>query len=59
VAGLDKYWETLAGLLWPRLAAIMQLNIQSVRKCSAVPVPVRDWKKEKSNQIKCSVQCAV
>jgi len=33
VAGLDKYWETLAGLLWPRLNTVMQLNIQSVKEC--------------------------
>lgn len=33
VGGLDKYWETLAGVLWPRLTTVMQLNIASVREC--------------------------
>ena len=25
VAGLDKYWETLAGLLWPRLNTVRDI----------------------------------
>jgi hypothetical protein len=36
--GLDKYWETINGLLWPRLNQILHLNIQSVRDCD----PARD-----------------
>lgn len=45
VPGLDRYWETLQGLLWPRLQTVMQLNISSVRECSlrreARPLEVR------------------
>jgi hypothetical protein len=37
--GLDKYWETINGLLWPRLNQILHLNIQSVRDCD----PARDF----------------
>jgi len=33
VAGLDKYWETLNGVLWPRLTTVLNLNIASVREC--------------------------
>lgn len=33
VAGLDKYWETLNGILWPRLTNVLNLNITSVREC--------------------------
>jgi len=45
VPGLDRYWETLQGLLWPRLQTVMQMNISSVRECSlrreARPLEVR------------------
>jgi len=44
VPALDKYWETLSCLLWPRLQLVMQLNIQSVRDCDPVrmkPMDVR------------------
>jgi len=33
VPGLDKYWENMNGILWPRLTQVMELNIQSVRDC--------------------------
>ena len=33
VAGLDKYWETLNGILWPRLTTVLNLHIASVREC--------------------------
>lgn len=33
VPGLDKYWETMNGILWPRLTQVLELNIQSVREC--------------------------
>ena len=32
VSGLDKYFDNLNAVLWPRLAAVMQLNIASVRE---------------------------
>jgi len=44
VPGLDKYWETLNGILWPRLTQVFELNIQSVRDCDPTrrkPVDVR------------------
>jgi len=44
VPGLDKYWETMNGILWPRLTQILELNIQSVRECDPSrmkPVDVR------------------
>jgi len=34
VPGLDKYWENLNGILWPRLTQVIELNIQSVRDCN-------------------------
>ncbi|XP_067131774.1 vacuolar protein sorting-associated protein 52 homolog [Centruroides vittatus] len=33
VPALDKYWEALFQLLWPRFEYILQLNIQSIRDC--------------------------
>ena len=33
VPALDKYWDTLFAILWPRLDRVMQMNIQSVREC--------------------------
>merc|ERR1719427_652935 len=36
VPGLDKYWETLNGLLWPRLTQVMEMNIQSIKDCDVM-----------------------
>ncbi|XP_047987271.1 vacuolar protein sorting-associated protein 52 homolog [Leguminivora glycinivorella] len=33
VAALDSYWDSLHGILWPRLDFVLKLNIQSVREC--------------------------
>ncbi|XP_076353469.1 vacuolar protein sorting 52 isoform X6 [Tachypleus tridentatus] len=33
VPALDKYWEALLQIFWPRFEYILQLNIQSVRDC--------------------------
>lgn len=33
VPALDKYWEALLQILWPRFEYILQLNIQSIRDC--------------------------
>ncbi|CAH1787667.1 unnamed protein product [Owenia fusiformis] len=33
VPALDKYWETLLEMLWPRLEMILEMNIQSIREC--------------------------
>jgi len=32
VGGLDRYWENLNSVLWPRLTNVMQMNIVSVRE---------------------------
>jgi len=42
VPGLDKYWETLNGILWPRLTQVMELNIQSVKDCDAMRMKPTD-----------------
>ncbi|XP_064616275.1 vacuolar protein sorting-associated protein 52 homolog [Liolophura sinensis] len=34
VPALERYWETLQDILWPRFEYIFQLNIQSVRDCN-------------------------
>lgn len=31
VPALDRYWDTLLGIMWPRFETILHLNIQSVR----------------------------
>ncbi|KAL0102564.1 hypothetical protein PUN28_018096 [Cardiocondyla obscurior] len=33
VPALDKYWETLTAIIWPRFAYVFQLNINSVKDC--------------------------
>ncbi|XP_054716270.1 vacuolar protein sorting-associated protein 52 homolog [Uloborus diversus] len=33
VPSLDKYWETLLQIFWPRFEYILRLNIESVRDC--------------------------
>ncbi|XP_037080746.1 vacuolar protein sorting-associated protein 52 homolog [Pollicipes pollicipes] len=33
VPALDKYWDMLLNLLWPKFCHIMELNIASVRQC--------------------------
>lgn len=44
VSALDKYWETLFEIMWPRFAFILQQNIQSIRNCDPQklhPIDVR------------------
>ena len=44
VSGLDKYFDSLNSVLWPRLTSVMQTNIASVRDFDTIkrrPVDVR------------------
>lgn len=34
IPALDRYWETLIEMIWPRLQHIITLNIQSVQECN-------------------------
>lgn len=33
VPALDRYWDSLQRIIWPRLEYVFKLNIQSVRDC--------------------------
>ncbi|XP_050459656.1 vacuolar protein sorting-associated protein 52 homolog [Cataglyphis hispanica] len=33
VPALDKYWDTLTAIIWPRFHMVFQLNIQSIKDC--------------------------
>ncbi|CAO1326317.1 unnamed protein product [Diamesa serratosioi] len=33
VNALDKYWDNLQGIIWPRFEHLFRLNIQSIRDC--------------------------
>lgn len=33
VPALDKYWDTLNAVIWPRFECVFQLNIQSIKDC--------------------------
>lgn len=33
VPALDKYWETLQGIILPRFEQIFRMNINSIRDC--------------------------
>lgn len=33
VPALDKYWETLTNIIWPRFEMVFHLNIQSIKDC--------------------------
>jgi len=33
VPALDKYWETLLQIFWPRFETILRMNIESIRDC--------------------------
>lgn len=33
VPALDRYWDDLQGLIWPRFEQIFKMNIQSIRDC--------------------------
>lgn len=33
VPALDRYWETLQGIIWPRFEVVFRNNIQSIREC--------------------------
>ncbi|XP_023342298.1 vacuolar protein sorting-associated protein 52 homolog [Eurytemora carolleeae] len=42
VPGLDKYWDTMNGILWPRLTQLLELNTQSVRDCDVSRIKPTD-----------------
>ena len=42
VYALDRYWETLHGLLWPRLQIVIKLNVQSVKDCDPQKMKILD-----------------
>lgn len=33
VPALDKYWDSLQNVIWPRFDQIFRLNTQSIRDC--------------------------
>ena len=42
VNALDKYWDSIHGLLWPRLQIVIKLNVQSVKDCDPQKMKVMD-----------------
>jgi hypothetical protein len=42
VRALDKYWDTLYSLFWPRLQRVIELNVQSVKDCDPQRMKVLD-----------------
>ena len=42
VYALDKYWDTIHGLLWPRLQIVIKLNVQSVKDCDPQKMKILD-----------------
>lgn len=36
VPALDKYWDNLTAILWPRFQYVFELNIQSIKECDPV-----------------------
>ncbi|XP_033219439.1 vacuolar protein sorting-associated protein 52 homolog isoform X2 [Belonocnema kinseyi] len=36
VPALDKYWDNVSSVIWPRFEHIFQLNIQSIKDCDPV-----------------------
>ena len=42
VLALDKYWDTIHGLLWPRLQIVIKLNVQSVKDCDPQKFKITD-----------------
>jgi len=33
VAAMERYWDSVSTVLWPRLRAVVQMNTQSIRDC--------------------------
>jgi len=42
VKALDKYWDMLYGVFWPRLHRVVELNVQSVKDCDPQKMKVLD-----------------
>ena len=42
VSALEKYWDSLLNLLWPRLSNVIQLNIQSIKDCDTTKMKTVD-----------------
>ncbi len=42
VNALEKYWNSLLELLWPRLQTVMQLNTQSIKDCDPTKMKTVD-----------------
>lgn len=42
IRALDKYWDTLYSLFWPRLQRVIELNVQSVKECDPQRMKVLD-----------------
>ena len=39
---LDKYWESLTSLIWPRFNMLMQMNTQSIKECDPLKMKAVD-----------------
>lgn len=33
VPALDKYWDSLQSVIWPRFEHVFRMNIQSIHEC--------------------------
>ncbi len=42
VFALERYWDSVSGLLWGRLKHVLRLNVQSVKECDPTKVKVID-----------------
>ena len=42
VFALDRYWDTLHGLFWPRLQIVIKSNVQSVKDCDPQKMKITD-----------------
>ena len=42
VYALDRYWDTLHGLFWPRLQIVIKSNVQSVKDCDPQKMKITD-----------------
>ena len=42
VNALDRYWDTLHGLFWPRLQIVIKSNVQSVKDCDPQKMKITD-----------------
>ncbi len=42
ISALEKYWDSVLTLLWPRFKTIVQLNIQSIKECDPTKIKTVD-----------------